>query len=163
MKIKDYLDILDRLPQTPHHQNKVECTYFLEGSRLVSGNATSYDKIEFFQSSYKDRMGRIKYRWKVGEEPNIDYKVDDIYIKTTNDLIFATLINLTYEYKFKTWTVMTSNMKSCYIDFRSKTWSLVDSKCDKFYYVEDEGIIEKIFYSSVNEYPNGIPIIWGDI
>jgi hypothetical protein len=108
-------------------------------------------------------MNRVKFKWKEVTKPNIDYKVDNIYIKTTNDLIFATLINLTYEYKFKTWTTMTSNMKSCYIDFRSKTWSLVDSKCDKFYYVEDEGIIEKIFYSSVNEYPNGIPIIWEDI
>ena len=163
MRIKDYLDILDRLPQTPHHQNKLEYTYFLEGGGWVNGNVASYNKLEFFQSSYKDRMGRVKYRWKVGEEPNIDYKVDDIYIKTTNDLIFTTLIDLTYKYNFKTWTVMTSNMKSCYIDFRSKSWSILDSKCDKFYYVEDEGIIEKIFYSSVNEYPNGIPIIWEDL
>ena len=163
MRIKDYLDILDRLPQTPHHQNKLEYTYFLEGGGWVNGNVASYNKLEFFQSSYKDRMGRVKYRWKVGEEPNIDYKVDDIYIKTTNDLIFTTLIDLTYKYNFKNWTTMTSNMKSCYIDFRSKSWSILDSKCDKFYYVEDEGIIEKIFYSSVNEYPNGIPIIWGDL
>lgn len=163
MRIKDYLDILDRLPQTPHHQNKLEYTYFLEGGGWVNGNVASYNKLEFFQSSYKDRMGRVKYRWKVGEEPNIDYKVDDIYIKTTNDLIFTTLIDLTYKYNFKNWTTMTSNMKSCYIDFRSKSWTILDSKCDKFYYVEDEGIIEKIFYSSVNEYPNGIPIIWGDL
>jgi hypothetical protein len=162
MRIKDYLDILDRLPQTPHHQNKLECSY-LDDGRLVNSNATTFNKLEFFQSSYKDRMGRVKYRWKVGEEPNIDYKVDDIYIKTTNDLIFTTLIDLTYKYNFKTWTVMTSNMKSCYIDFRSRSWAILDSKCDKFYYVEDEGIIEKIFYSSVNEYPNGIPIIWGDL
>jgi hypothetical protein len=157
MKIKDYLDILDRLPQTPYHQTKIECSYNLGGDRLT------YNKLEFFQSSYKDRMGRVKYQWRVDEIPNIDYKVDSIYIKTSNDLIFATLIDLTYKYKFKNRTTMTSNMKSCYIDFRSKSWSILDSGCDKFYYVDDEEIFENIFYSSVNEYPNGVPIIWEDL
>lgn len=160
MRIKDYLDILDRLPQTPHHQNKVECSCFLEGGRLVNSNATSYDKLVFVQNSYHDGTGRTKYRWNEITQPNIDYKVDDIYIKIANDLVYATLSNLIYKYKFKDWTPITSNIKSCYINFNSKTWASVDSKCDKFYYVEDEGIMEKIFYSSVNEYPNGIPIIW---
>jgi hypothetical protein len=29
--------------------------------------------------------------------------------------------------------------------------------------VDDEEIFENIFYSSVNEYPNGVPIIWEDL
>lgn len=161
MRIKDYLDIFDRLPQTPHHENKLEYSY-LDDGRLVNGNDTSYDKLEFVQTSYIDNMNRVKFKWKEVTKPNIDYKVDDIYIKTTNDLIFTTLIDLTYKYKFKNWTTMTSNMKSCYIDFRSKSWSILDSKCDKFYYVDDEEIIEKIFITSLNEYTNGIPIIWED-
>lgn len=161
MKIKNYLELLDRLPPTPHHQTKLDFAYIDEG-KIVNGDATVYDKIEFIQISYKDSMNKFKYRWKEVTEINIDYKVDDIYIKTTNDLVFATLIDLAYKYKFKNWTAMTSNMKSCYIDFRCKYWSITDSKVDKFYYVDNEEIIEKIFFNSVNEYPNGVPIIWED-
>ena len=88
MKIKDYLDILDRLPQTPHHQNKFECPYFNDGGELANGNTnTYYNKLVFIQNSYNDSKGRTKYRWEEITEPNIDYKVDNIYIKTTNDLI----------------------------------------------------------------------------
>lgn len=168
MKIKDYLEILDKLPQTPFHQTTIDCTYLDEGDRISNDfinnnfNSHNYKTLRFNQERYFDTMKRVKYRWKVDKPPNIDYKVDSIYIKTSNDLIFATLIHLAHKYKFKNWTTMASNMKSCYIDFRTKTFSIFDSKTDKFYYVEDEEIIEKIFYNSVKEYPNGIPLIWDD-
>jgi hypothetical protein len=58
---------------------------------------------------------------------------------------------------------MTSNIKSCYINFREKMWFLSDNKNDKFYYIDDDLMIERIFIASLNEYPNGVPIIWEDL
>jgi len=161
MKIKEYLDIIDRLPQLPFQKEKVEFCYLENDFKI--GDTVLYNKIEFIQYQYVDRMNKPQYRWKVVTDPKIDYKVDDIYIKSTNNLIFASLIDLTYRYNFKQWTPITSNITSCYINFRSKMWALSDSKCDKFYCIDDDNIIENIFMSSLNEYPNGVPIIWEDL
>jgi len=163
IKIKDYLDILEKLPQTPFQKERVEMSYYVDNKNIIESKNISYGRLEFVQIPYKDHMNRIRYRWKEVEEPNIDYKVNDIYIKSTNDLIFASLIDLTHTYKFKNLATMTSNIKSCYINFREKMWSLYDNKYDKFYYIDDDLIIERIFIASLNEYPNGIPIIWEDL
>lgn len=164
MKIKNYLEIIEKLPQMPYQKERVEFAYYNDTiPNLDSGNSNFlYDKIEFIQAPYRDYMNKVKYRWEVKNKLNIDYKVDDIFIKTTNDLILASLIDLTHKYKFQHWVTMTSNIKSCYIDFKSKSWGLADTKYDKYYYVDDDEIIEKMFIASLNEYPNGVPIVWED-
>ena len=156
MRIKDYLDMVEKLPQTPFEKEMVEFACHNYNKNL------SYTKLQFIQVPYKDHMNRVRYRWKEVEKPNIDYKVNDIFISSTNDLVFASLIDLTHRYKFKNGTFMTSDIKSCYINFKSKIWYLSDTKYDKFYRIDDDEIIEKLFITSLNEYPNGIPIIWED-
>lgn len=166
MKIKDYLRVIKNLPELPYSQEKVQFMTMDEpiyNSNFINNSINNFKKIEFIQDPYTDRFGKIKYRWKEANKVNIDYKVDNIYIKSTNDLIFATLIDLTYKYNFKNWTSISSNMKSCYIDFEFKSWAICDSLVDEFYCIDDDSIIENIFMSSLNEYPNGVPIIWEDL
>lgn len=160
MKIKKYLDIIEKLPRNPYTKERVELPYLME-NKFDFYNPT-YDKIEFIQVSHTDSMGNIKYEWKMINNIDIDYKVDDIFIITSNNLIFTTLIDLTYTYKFKNWTSIDRNINSYYINFRDKFWALDDSRYEKFYRINDTKIMENIFIESLNEYTNGIPIIWED-
>lgn len=162
MRIKDYLDMIENLPQIPFERETFEFAYYNNNKDILDGKNPSYSKLQFIQEPYRDKMNRVLFRWKEVEKPNIDYKVNDIFISSTNDLVFASLIDLTHRYKFKNGTFMTSDIKSCYINFKSKIWYLSDTKNDKFYCIDDDEIIEKLFITSLNEYPNGIPIIWED-
>ena len=161
MNVKQYLEIIDKLPEMPYMNEKIEMAYTEKYD--VYEDIVSYKKVTFVQKQFIHK-GKIKYRWMVTNNIDIDYSVDEIYIVSSNDLVFATLIDLLHRYKFNSWTPISNKLKFCYINFRSKNFAFVENnKYDKFYYVDDDKIIQNIFISSINEYPNGIPIIWENI
>lgn len=166
MKIKDYLSMVENLPKLPFYKEKIEKFYVdqkikIEDCDIESTNVI-FNTIQFKQVSYTDINGSIKYRWSVNGNPKIDYRVDNIHIKTTNGLIYATITDLLYRHGFKNYSVFDTNRNSCYIDFKNRFWSLDNDRFAEYHCIDDDEIIYNIFFESLNEYPNGVPLIWED-
>lgn len=160
MNIKYYLKIINNLPDTPYHYERFKTTYLLS---QVSDVNKQYDTIEFIQIKNVNSGGIVKYSWSPASKINIDYKVDDIKLFASNDIVYYEIINLLRKYKFKFLSYPYKNYRGFHIDFNYKGVGILESKTSEdYYYVDDSQIIESIFFESLNEYSNGVPLIWGD-
>lgn len=160
MKIKDYLNIMERLPKC-YHSNNREKVSFLDYENKLDG--LKYNVIEFKETSYRDINNNIKCRWVMVSNIKINYKVDEIHISCSDDFIYYTLITLCKEFNFKSDIQFRDDKRRYfYINFKSKFWCFDINNYEDTYYIDDDLILRNIFYESVNEYPNGIPIIWED-
>ena len=145
MKIKNYLEIVDRLPQVPYSCEVIEVAYLKENHGYEY--ELPYNKITFHQKEYYDNR-EIKYKWVMRDEMDIDYNVDEIYI-TTNKFTSSYLNNLIHRYKFNWYSEDYYESKFFYIDFINKIChsfkNISNNTYQDYLYVEDEKIIDKIF------------------
>jgi hypothetical protein len=157
MKINNYLEILDKLPEKPFNDARVEVSVMLD--RLKDNNLFNtivFNYVEYIENNI------IKYKWECATNIDIDYKLNGIYLSINNRYLVYKLYELFQTFKFKNLSYDSPNDKYFYINFKERFWCYNESKSIDYTFISDSEILENIFIRSINEYCNGIPIVWED-
>jgi hypothetical protein len=168
MKIKSYLKAIEKLPQTlsSSHNISISVSNDIEMLELDSQrDRFSYEMISFTQVPYKKSNGKLEYKWVRDSKIDIDYRINDIYM-LLDDVTFFNFLGLVKSYNFNlnNFDYYSHMNMVIYINFKSKSAYFLNAKKirEEYFYINDEEILENIFFANINEYPNGVPIIWED-